>query len=60
MNPNYFRIKLPKEKALERRNKWNEETPKETIETLYSQAVDNAIDCIFGIWHVADTLGGSI
>lgn len=42
MNLSYFRIKLPKEAALERLYKWNE-PPKEIIETPYGQAVDDSV-----------------
>lgn len=44
MNPSYFRIRLHKEEAIERLCKWNQEEPKERIETEFSQAVDVCLD----------------
>lgn len=70
MNPSYFRINLPKEKAIEWLCQWNECGIKEQIETAYGNAVKVSVDdsgswkglCLYAYendgWTVFEDLSG--
>ncbi len=70
MNPSYFRIKLPEKIAVERLCRWMDKTPKETIETSFSQSIAHSLDengqwkggCLFVYenegWTVFEDLSG--